>query len=115
MVQVLAHPLTVLLVGAALTGFLAPLALRALQDRKMRVDLKVSLIQEMVMVMEKYFADLHRLELKGPDAQVTLDDAFTSAREAALVLQARLEASVPSAGRAIKDWQDLTGGFGLYT
>lgn len=109
--QVLAHPLTVLTLGAVLTGFLAPLVLRKIQDRKARLDLNVSLIEDVVTVMETYFADLHRLELKGAKAQVALDDAMTSVRESGFVLEARLAASVPSAVFAIHEWREMTNGF----
>jgi hypothetical protein len=72
MYSLLAHPLVVLLVGAAVTGFLIPTLTRRSQDRQKELELKTELVSElsesiMEMVMAVQFCHLARTSREEVD------------------------------------------------
>src|SRR5437879_4165260 len=78
--QILSHPFTLLLVGALLTGVLAPRLLRGWQDGAKSLELKAAMVEEIAKSTETFFSRIELIELKGEAAVTSLDEALTDWR-----------------------------------
>lgn len=64
---ILSHPLLLLLVGGALTGYLIPSITRQWQDRAHAIDVKGGLVKSANEAEARYFGSVQLIELRGGD------------------------------------------------
>jgi hypothetical protein len=76
MSALLAHPLVVLLVGAALTGILVPALTRRWQDRQKELDIKASLVSELSEAIMSIVMAVQFVRVRAERAQHGLVDTF---------------------------------------
>jgi hypothetical protein len=111
--QLLSHPLTLLLVGALLTGIIAPRISKAWQDASLAFQLKVSLVEDIVKATEVYFSRLQLLELQGSNAAVSIDDALAEWRTSYAIIGAKLGTYFHSNTPILTAWEKI--GSALWT
>ena len=102
--QILSHPFTLLLVGALLTGVLAPRLLRGWQDGAKSLELKAAMVEDIAKSTETFFSRLQLIELKGEAAVTSLDEALTDWRTSYAVLDAEISTYFPFSDALRREW-----------
>jgi hypothetical protein len=121
MKDVLAHPLVVLLVGAAVTGFLIPTLTRRSQDRQKELELKTELVSElsesiMEMVMAVQFS--HMTLTRGEDVDLEslekeLNQAYREWEVRSAVIGTKLQSYFP-ATTIPTEWREFSNTVGQF-
>ena len=111
--ELLSHPLTLLLIGALITSFLAPRLSRGWQDASLALQLKVSLIEDICKTSETYFSRLQLIQNQGEHATISLDNALADWRTDHATIEAKLDIYFPSSKDIHRDWGRL--GAALWT
>lgn len=106
--EVLKHPLVLLVVGALLSSYLIPSWTNQWQDRQAELEVKitlVNLIDETItqIVMSVQFAVLG----SGSQTQAEYDEAYRQWEVGRRIIRSRLQAYYPGS-RLLQDWEELS-------
>ncbi|MHB1355681.1 MAG: hypothetical protein ACYCZF_06860 [Anaerolineae bacterium] len=108
LLEVLKHPLVLLVVGALLSSYLIPSWTNQWQDRQAELEVKitlVNLIDETItqIVMSVQFAVLG----SSSQTQAEYDDAYRQWEVGRQIIRSRLQAYYPGS-RLLQDWEELS-------
>lgn len=96
MTDVLAHPMIILLVGAALTGLIIPLITRRWQDRQKALELKTELVSELSQAIMEIVLSVQFVKMQSQYMdQEKLDQAYLTWETRSAVIGTKLQAYFP--------------------
>lgn len=96
MMDLLAHPMIILLVGAALTGLIIPLITRRWQDRQKALELKTELVSELSQAIMEIVLSVQFVQMQSQYMdQEKLDQAYLAWETRSAVIGTKLQAYFP--------------------
>jgi len=93
----LRHPLTALLVGAALTGLIVPRITRQWQLRQKRLEVKTALVAELSELVMRFLMAIQFVHVRAASfSQESFDDAYREWEVRSAVFGTKLQAYLPT-------------------
>jgi hypothetical protein len=112
--SVVSHPAFLLLLGAAISGYLIPSFSQRSQNHQKELDVKSRLVTETSAALATYRGTIRRLYLGGGKLSA-IDDAFKKWDIDSETIRSELEAYFPRNKRLLSAWDNLdTGVTGSY-